>query len=365
MPYTVTWNIKHIYIPASELTLISGSIYELDLLQFHDEIRQLEWGFADGLPWPQILDHTNPKLDFSGADYAGFDEVINGYTVTFDPVVSRVNLKGSNNNIVDIMVVNGVSAVSFNSAGLQLIASGSGLTQGQSDQLSEVHTWQDRIVHLNTELLVQGDGSQRAPFNTVASALDYAEANGIQKVFTFSDINVDRNLKNFSISGLSYPRIDLGGYNVSGSTFKRCVLRGDSAGDLSAETCELDTGFVARGTFSDCSFLGDFNQGADSEYTNCHSGVTGLGYATLTVDAGNAQVRGFLGSLGMGGIVAGDHSIGIISDGRFVLSATCTGGVVHLRGQPFDIVDGSAGTEVLDETAVLNAATKVVHGVDF
>ena len=190
--------------------------------------------------------------------------------------------------------------------------------------IEEVKAWQSRLVHLNTELAAQGDGTQRAPFNTVEAALDYAELEGIQRIFTFSDVDIDRNLKNFTVSGMGYPKIDLGGYTVTGSTFKRCVLSGDSIGCISAEKCKLVAGFVARGVFNGCSFLGDFSQGADAEYVSCHSGVTGLGYATLTVTAGNAQVRGFLGSIGFAGVTAGDHSVGILSDGRFIIAASCS-----------------------------------------
>ena len=129
MPYTVTWNAKSIYIPLADMVSVGGDIYDLSMLAFHEEIRRLEWEFDEGLAWPQILDHTNPRINFAGADYAGFDEIINGYAITFDPTVARVNLKGSNNNIVDIMVVNGVSVVPSNSAGLQLVSIGSGVTE--------------------------------------------------------------------------------------------------------------------------------------------------------------------------------------------------------------------------------------------
>jgi len=129
MSYAVTWNTGNVFIPVADMILVSGSVYNLDMLAFHEEIRRLEWEFTEGLAWPEILDHVNPKLDFAGADYAGFDEIINGYTITFDPLATRVNLIGSNNNIVDVFIVNGVSVVPSNSAGLQRVISGSGVTE--------------------------------------------------------------------------------------------------------------------------------------------------------------------------------------------------------------------------------------------
>lgn len=64
-----------------------------------------------------------------------------------------------------------------------------------------------------------------------------------------------------------------------------------------------------------------------------------------------AGVRGFIGSLGVAGTTTGEHSIGIATDGRIVIDATCTGSHIHLRGFPFEIIDNSAvGCLVYDET---------------
>lgn len=139
MAYSVDWVAKAITIPVSDLTLVSGSEYELDLTDFHTEIRRLEYDFTEGFGWDQVLDHTNPKLGFAGADYAAFDEVINGYTVQFGAGPTRVNLSGSNNNILDVLVPTGVAVASFNSAGKQLINTGSGLTPDEQLELEEIH----------------------------------------------------------------------------------------------------------------------------------------------------------------------------------------------------------------------------------
>ena len=50
--------------------------------------------------------------------YAPFDEILNGYTITFIGGVDRVDLFGSNNNLVDVLNFNGVSVVPSNSGGL-------------------------------------------------------------------------------------------------------------------------------------------------------------------------------------------------------------------------------------------------------
>lgn len=118
MSYTVDWVAKNVIIPTSDLTLIAGNHYSLDMSSFLAEIRRLEWSSIDGLWAPSIVDHSDTRFDFAGADYAPFDEIINGYTIQFSGVADRVDLLGSNNNIIDALVSSGVSVVPSNSAGL-------------------------------------------------------------------------------------------------------------------------------------------------------------------------------------------------------------------------------------------------------
>jgi hypothetical protein len=133
MAYAVNWITKVVTIPTSDLTLVSGSRYRLDMADFLSEIRALEADPSQGLWADQIVEHTREKVNFAGADYAGFDEIINGYTVLFTGLATRVDLVGSNNNLTDVLIANGVSVVPSNSAGLQLVATGgsTGPTAGE------------------------------------------------------------------------------------------------------------------------------------------------------------------------------------------------------------------------------------------
>lgn len=142
MSYTVDWIAKEINIPTSDLILKSGTEYNLPMQDFLAEIRRLEWEPTEGLWAPAILDHDNPKLDFAGANYAGFDEIINGYHIHITGAATRVNLLGTNNNLVDVLIVSGVSVVPGNSAGLQVINTGSGLTPEEQTKLDELHKLQ-------------------------------------------------------------------------------------------------------------------------------------------------------------------------------------------------------------------------------
>jgi hypothetical protein len=50
--------------------------------------------------------------------------MLNGYTVEFLGVATRVDLLGSNNDIIDVLIPTGVSIVPSNSAGLQIVVVG-------------------------------------------------------------------------------------------------------------------------------------------------------------------------------------------------------------------------------------------------
>ena len=141
MAYIVNWITKVVSVPTDDLTLISGTRYSLDMSDFLAEIRRLEWEFSGGLWASTILDHTNTRFDFAGVNYAPFDDLLNDYTVEFTGIATRVDLLGSNNDIIDVLIPTGISVVPSNSAGLQIVQTGgSALTQEEHNQLMGLDT---------------------------------------------------------------------------------------------------------------------------------------------------------------------------------------------------------------------------------
>lgn len=145
MAYSVDWIAKEVTIPTSDLTIVSGNHYSLDMADFLAEIRRLEWEPTEGLWAPSIVDHTDTRVNFAGATYAPFDDLINGYTIQFSGTATRVDLLGSNNDLIDVLVVTGVSIVPSNSAGLQIVSTGSGLDAGQDAKITSIFNELDSI----------------------------------------------------------------------------------------------------------------------------------------------------------------------------------------------------------------------------
>lgn len=138
MAISIDWGTRVISVPKADLTLISGSLYEMDTADFRDSLKDLE-DSEEGMPFPDTHIHNVP-VTVAGSTYARTIEIINGYSITFEDTGSpyTVRLVGSNNNIFDVEngILNptdGVTVVATNSAGYIQIETGvSGLTAAES-----------------------------------------------------------------------------------------------------------------------------------------------------------------------------------------------------------------------------------------
>ena len=141
MAISINWATKRITVPQADLTLISGTLYELDTNDFRLELKSLE-DDAEGMPYVRTHIH-NTEVTVAGTTYARTIEIINGYDVEFEDGQYSVRLVGSNNNIWDIengiLVQNQVQVIPTNSAGLISVPSGSGLDAAQDAKLTNIN----------------------------------------------------------------------------------------------------------------------------------------------------------------------------------------------------------------------------------
>jgi hypothetical protein len=88
-----------ITIPKADLTLVTGTLYELDTEAFWEELKAIE-ASEEGIVFIDSQDH-NIEYTVVGVTYAQKVEIINGYQVEFENGTYSVRLTGSNNNIFD------------------------------------------------------------------------------------------------------------------------------------------------------------------------------------------------------------------------------------------------------------------------
>ena len=157
-----------IIIPQADLTLITGSLYELDTDDLRIDLKALE-ASESGMVWQDTHRHNLPYT-VQGVTYAQSIEVINTtvdaawldeHEIFFSPDTTySVRLSGSNNNVSDIqnlILANTVTQViPQNSAGLILVSSGSGLSTPQDEALTRIDNatiYHSKIINNYKELI--------------------------------------------------------------------------------------------------------------------------------------------------------------------------------------------------------------------
>ena len=164
MAISIDWATRVITIPQSFLTPLGGSNYELKTDDFRLALKDLEDDANEGMPFPDTHRH-NTNVVLGGITYTRFIEIINDYTVTFENGTYAVVLTGSNNNILDVTNLNSVSVRSSNSAGLQVVTQGSGVTEQDKLDISS-QVWSDHVPTFQAKVWPQ----------TTAGADDYLMA---------------------------------------------------------------------------------------------------------------------------------------------------------------------------------------------
>lgn len=155
MPVTIDWATQTINVPKSYLTLISGTLYELDTDAFRLDLKDLEDDEV-GMPF-QDTHETNPPVTIAGVTYARTLAIINGYSVEFEDGQYSVILQGTNNDIWDvesgILVQNQVQVIPTNSAGYIVVETGtSGLTSEESTQLASVPNIETSVSGIESDV---------------------------------------------------------------------------------------------------------------------------------------------------------------------------------------------------------------------
>lgn len=139
MTISINWASRVITVPQADLTLVSGTLYELDVDAFRLALKDIEDG-EEGMAFPDTHRH-NTAVTLAGVTYARAFEVINGYTITFEDVGTPYTVRcvGANHNLSDVKNVNQVSLIVGNAAGLIQVTSGSGLSSEQATMLEELY----------------------------------------------------------------------------------------------------------------------------------------------------------------------------------------------------------------------------------
>ena len=326
MAYTVDWFARNIFIPASDLILESAPAnYILQMDSFKREIRRLEWEFDEGLAFPQILRRNLPE-NLSGVTYAALDVVDPIYSITFDPAIDRVTTSGSNNNIADVMVFNGVSLVTNNSAGLTYSAEVENqIYQIDGVVIDTINGEDDSFYPL---------GSKQRPVRSLANAQALIASRGLApKIFILEgDVTVgpgdnidkyDIDAEQFAVSSLTIQN----GASANNVKIKNCTISNSFLGDTSTyENCLLLNCTNLRGLADDCQINGPTVITGDTFIRR------GFGSPIIVPSGSGISINlvAFSGFPALFNSVAPNAiSIGL-QEGLFTVDSSCTDGTINL-----------------------------------
>ena len=141
MAISVNWGTGVISVPKADLTQITPTLFEQDANVFRLALKDLEDDATGGMASLKTNDH-NTEVLLSGVTYARIIEILAPYTIEWEDGQYAVRIVGANHNFADVKVLNQVSLVIGNSAGLITVVSGSGLSAGQDTKLDELHKLQ-------------------------------------------------------------------------------------------------------------------------------------------------------------------------------------------------------------------------------
>lgn len=129
-------------IPQADLTPVSGTLYELDVNDLRLWCHAWMDDQAGGITHLKMFTHYS-EYSVVGVTYARAIIFLPPYSFTFEDGQYTVRLTGANNNLFDvgsgILNQNQVQVIAQNSAGLIVVAVGSGLSTDQATQLEELH----------------------------------------------------------------------------------------------------------------------------------------------------------------------------------------------------------------------------------
>ena len=325
----------------------------------------------DGIVLDDVFAHFTTQI-LSGVEYARLFKVVPPYTITVEDGAYQVKLGGgTNTNFIDVLNPNNVSVIPDNSAGKQVITSGSGVTEqdkvdiingtlnGDISALDDPNTLGGSVAHLkhleyklfiDDELIDPAieDGSQHYPYSNETISIDYAEAHGVLNLRLISDIKFTRQIRNFYIDSVNVSKIDANGQNLNGSRFQSVELSGSYLGAITAQDCSLSGTTTLNGYFDNCALGSSFT-------------IPDLGQAFISqtkalvpdLVAPSVSVGGIAGTamLNMMGYVGGvtvkhcnqptDIVKIVLNGGSVTIDSSCTDGKIRLFGHGVVINNGS------------------------
>lgn len=271
------------------------------------------------------------------------------YTITFDPSVQKVFLRGDNNDIVDKFNFNGVSVIPSNSAGNTVTETGvSGLTGEESDTLISLKQtlYPSATIYIDTvngsATVADGVGSPGneagnwSVASTVATALSYNRFN-LAETLSLGPSDVYDNTR-WAGSGGTADTLVFGGASSAGVSARDLIIAGALNGRVLFRECSIQsiTGF--DGSIANCTLTGpivvDSSAALPQIIAASTSLVAGTGRPVWNHNdsVADLNVREYFGGLTLEGLTQGNNVSVDFTTGTLEIGASCTDCTIVVGG---------------------------------
>jgi hypothetical protein len=210
------------------------------------------------------------------------------------------------------------------------------------------------------------------PVKTWANALSLSAALKIKRfrVAGGSSLILTGNSDNFHIIGIEYD-LDLNGQSIANAFVEGATVHGTGAGlDARFRACRLLALSLTRCVFNTCGLTDVLTLLSAGPYVfdNCLSAVAGTGSPVIDFGAAadtQLNLRHYSGGVEVRNMgTAGDDAMSLEGHGQIIIAASCTGGVIAIRGH-FTVTDNAGGAMTLSDDAryEVNQITAAIWGI--
>ena len=340
-PYLIT-------IPQSDLTLVSGTRYEITV----NTLWQLLRDFSDS---PEAIGApvTYRRIPATASTPAITEINDPTYAAQFENGSYSVDIINGNTNFRDVEVKNTVSIGTNNTTGFI------------DPQFLEATVFQDGIAYKPESGNVGTDfpnGTREFPLQSIMDVHALSKARGLRNIYVMADADIsgmtmdmsgDQHLWIGDNRNITLTLSSGGAMNVTNNGFENLTVAGHTGGNNSFLRCDiLDTSSIG-GHATSCEFSGETTIIGNTDLESCFSGETGTGHPDFIINSGfTLQVSDWHRGFGIHQVVDGSHTIEIYG-GQFHAGAGATGGTLYLRGMPSKPADDqSVGATIIDETGI-------------
>jgi hypothetical protein len=349
MSCSVDWNTHIITIPKTYLTLVSGTLYELNTNQLRLDLKALEVT-VPGIVHP-ITHRHNTEVTIAGTTYARTIEILPPYSFEFEDGQYSVRLVGSNNNLFDVengvLVQNQVQIIVTNSAGLITTSGGTANPVTSYNNIIVID-----VINGNPGGAIP-NGTMDSPVNNIGDALTLSSVTGIKTFYVIGNIEVG----GYNLTGITFIGNDLNTLitilntdTSSNITIKNCQLTGVINDGIFAHNCLIHSLDNVNGFFFDCSLQNNIvtlGNNKETQFINCS------GKGTPTINMGGLgqtlNVNNYNGMLKISNKKDIDTAIISFNVGELKLANDVIKGRILVKGIGEIVQDLSKGVEVVDQ----------------